>query len=226
MHLECPQKSQVIVRYLICSFIDDDRNETDHQKEEDSRLKSLIIALRVYSGDLDKSGIDSDATLNLVKSRIKEHIEKSLEEGVKPEIVRQHLIELNRDALIPEDITDWCYKKLDETQQMVEVTKSSPPTIPKADSPTADLPSLFSKSTVYHASLCAFVASTYSSGRHDDILNVEGHAFSEMSLSKSGKQKMFIAIRGDIFYIAFEGESCIEKWLEYSSVLEGVKYII
>ena len=70
MQLEYPQKSQVmhplitiiqvIVRYLIYSFIDDDRNETDHQKE-DSRLESLIIALRVYSGDLDKSGIDSDA---------------------------------------------------------------------------------------------------------------------------------------------------------------------
>lgn len=155
------------------------------------------------------------ASIGLIKSRIKDHFIKCHEEDMKVEMIRQHLIELDQDALIPQDVIDWCYDELDKIHDGEAVTKPSPPLASKS---VDEQEPLFCKETVYHASLCALVVM-----KGIDILGSVGHNFKKVSLSKSQHHKLSMAIKDDdVVYIAFQGETNIEKWLDYPSLLEGI----
>ena len=106
------------------------------------------------------------------------------------------------NALIPMDINDWCYDKLDEIAKeldrnggSIDEHKTSDPV--GCNEP--ELPPLFSKDVVYHASLCAYIASEPCLD-----LSMYGHSFDEMSLSMSEQHKIFIAQQGNIVYTSFE----------------------
>lgn len=192
-----------------------------------SPLSTLKIALRFYRSDFDKckSDVDSSAAMTLVKSRIKDYISNCLDEGMEATSIKKQLNELSCDALIPQDVSDWCYDKLDELSDQMKVTKASPPAVKKERDDVNEAPPLYSKESVYHASLCAYVvSSTQRSSKLSDLIPSEGHTFKEMSLSKhSDRQRMFIAMKDDgVVYIAFEGETKIEEWLRYSSIQEGL----
>ena len=176
--------------------------EQPYELFSDPHLSQLAVTLQVYSSDLNKSGFDNVATLNNIKSHIKSHIRKKLEEGLSKETITKQLNDLTMNALIPMDINDWCYDKLDEIAK--ELNHSScidePITLDDDNIATTEpLPPLFSKDTVYHASLCALFVS-----QSQLDLSMYGHSFDQISLSVSCQNKLLIANQGNIVYTSFQ----------------------
>lgn len=189
--------------YSICSDIAiiDTHYEEMYDVFSDPHLSKLAYALQVYSSDLNESGLDIQTTLNFIRARIETHIRTKLEDGLPKYEVMKHLNGLTMNALIPTDINDWCYNKLDEIAKELDRNGGN------KDEHTVgysepELPPLFSKDTVYHASLCAFFISQ--THPKDDCLSMCGHSFNEVSLSVSDQHKIFIAQQGNIVYTCFE----------------------
>ena len=159
-----------------------------------------------------------------MKSRIENHIHKSLEDGTDCGVVRQQLDDLIMNALIPVDINSWCFEKLEEIQKSLEPPSEVSP-CEDTDEPACDLPPLFCKDTVYHASLCLSIVS--SAVEHPDLsaanlkrqLDKHGHNFDEISLSVVDKnsKKSLIAKQGNIFYVALGIKCCTQ------TISEGIQ---
>ena len=176
--------------------------EQPYELFSDPHLSQLAVALQVYSSDLNESGLDRQTTLNHIKGRIKTHIQKKLEEGLSKEAIIKQLNDLTMNALIPMDINDWCYDKLDEiAKELNHNSCTDEPITLDDDNPatTEPLPPLFSKDTVYHASLCALFVS-----QSQLDLSMYGHTFDQMSLSVSDQNKLLIANQGNIVYTSFQ----------------------
>ena len=162
-----------------------------------------------------------------MKSRIENHIHKSLEDGTDCEVVRQQLNDLIMNALIPVDINSWCFEKLEEIQKSLELPSEVSP-FEDTDEPACDLPPLFCKDTVYHASLCLSMVS--SSIEHPDLSPADlkrqrekhGHNFDEISLSVVAKhsKKCLIAKQGNIYYVALGIKHCSQV------ISEGIQSVI
>ena len=106
------------------------------------------------------------------------------------------------NALIPMDINDWCYDKLDEIAKELDHNGGidEPITLDDDNSATTEsLPPLFSKDTVYHASLCALFVS-----QSQLDLSMYGHSFDQISLSVSDQNKILIATQENIVYTSFQ----------------------
>ena len=178
-------------------------------------MKQLAIALQVYASDLSDSGLDTQATLDRIKTRIESHIKKKLEDGLAKDALAKQLRDLTMNALIPMDINDWCYDKLDELckerdDKMSESKDSS------SDDLFEEMSPVFSTDVVYHASLCNLVLSNAGHmGKKGSIefLSQFGHSIDELSLSLSGTSKMLIACQDNTIYIAFRGNYNIKIFM-------------
>ena len=159
-----------------------------------------------------------------MKSRIENHIHKSLEDGTDCEVVRRQLNDLIMNALIPVDINSWCFEKLEEIQKSLEPPSEVSP-FEDTDEPACDLPPLFSKDTVFHASLCLSIVS--SAVEHPNLsaadlkrqFDKHGHNFDEISLSVVDKnsKKSLIAKQGNIYYVALGIKNCTQ------AISEGIQ---
>ena len=188
--------------YMYIDIIDSQQDNV-YDIFADPHLSKLSSALQVYSSDLSESELDPETPLTLIKARIETHIRKKMKEGLSKEIVTKQLNDLTMNALIPVEISDWCYGKLDEVYNELDSSSSTCSNEEQhdIDSSHDELPPLFSKDAVYHASLCALVSDSGST----DCLSECGHTFDEISLSYSvtDKYRMFIAQQKDIVYISF-----------------------
>ena len=167
----------------------------------DPLLAPLATTLQFYSNELNKSRINSNSVIDLMKSNIEIHIRKSLGDGIDFEVVNRQLNDLIMNVLIPVDINTWCFETLKEIQKSLappdETTQSS-----MEDEPVCELPPLFSKDTVYHASLCSLIV-TLAAQNPECQLDEYGHNFDEMSLSvASGACKILIAKQGNVMYVS------------------------
>lgn len=170
----------------------------------DPHVKQLKIALEVYAFDLSDSGLNTQATLDRIKARIESHIKKKLEDGLPKDALTKQLHDLTMNALIPMDINDWCYDKLDQlckecNDKMSELKDSSSDDIFEETLP------VFSTDAVYHASLCNLVLSDADHLDEKHFLLEFGHSIDEVSLSLSGTSKMLVARQDKTIYIAFKG---------------------
>ena len=155
-----------------------------------------------------------------IKTNIDTFIKRSLEGNIKEEEVQENLIQLYKELLIPSDLYEWCIervKKISNQIQSVFLDLNDSDETNQVE----NLPPLFSKENVYHASLCSYVVSTYSGTDQEDILSTEGHKFESMSISLLSDHRIFVAEKDKIVFIAFKGECHIDKWLEYASPEEG-----
>ena len=196
-HTHYVGKQIYVVSIFTCCFLN---TEQPYDIFSDPHLCQLAGALQVYSNDLNRSGFDSLATLNHIKAHIESHICQKLEEGLLKERITKQLNDLTMNALIPMDINDWCYDRLDEiTKELDQNDSCTDEPIDEDPVESEPPPLLFSKDTVYHASLCSlFVSQPH---LRDDYLH--RHSFDEMSLSVSDQHKMFIARQGNIVYTSF-----------------------
>lgn len=173
----------------------------------DPHVKELSVALQVYTTDLNKSGIDTQATLNHIKSRIESHFKMMLEDGLSKDAINKQLNELN--ALIPSDINDWCYYKLDELCKKEDKIVADEFDTSSSDD-LEERPPLFSPDAVYHASLCNLFVNSEDASQ---MLTEYGHTFDELSVSLSGNTRMLIAQKQNIVYICF-------SFLDYEDIAD------
>lgn len=94
------------------------------------------------------------------------------------------------------------------------------------DTSTAEQPPLFSKDTLYHASLGCYIVNTCNDLNYEMFgLSIPGHRFVEATMSIRGQQKAYvdrymIAKRADdTYFVAFQGERAWRN--KYASFTDG-----
>ena len=177
------------------------KEDKQHDSLSDPHVKELSVALHVYISDLNKSGIDTQATLNHIKSRIESHFKMMLADGLSKDVLNKQLNDLTMNALIPSVIDDWCCDKLDELCKKEDKIVADESDTSSRDDLFEQCPPLFSPDAVYHASLCNLIVNSEGGGQ---MLTKFGHTFDELSVSLSGKMKMLIAQQQKIVYISFK----------------------
>ena len=126
------------------------------------------------------------------------------------------------ECLITAETCKWALKEIDAVWKNGKTPKCMA-VLPRDPSPRAmEAPSL-SPFLLYHALLCSKAVSTCSSTRavHDFFTQV-GHKLEEASLSPKGTNvnQYMMAKNGDTFYLAFQSEASITRWLSVHNTFE------
>ena len=126
------------------------------------------------------------------------------------------------ECLITAETCKWALKEIDVMWRNGKSSKCMA-ILPRDCSPRPmEIPSL-SPFLLYHALLCSKAVSTCSSTKavHDFFTQV-GHKLEEASLSPKGKNvnQYMMAKNGDTFYLAFQSEVSITRWLSIHNTFE------
>ena len=146
---------------------------------------------------------------------------KSQQLITSPEDVQQKLHEIHQKKfLISKPVYEWALKEVELLQSTDQSSTKDYPAEP-----------LFSKNTVYHASICCQALASCTDGNYQkffkDRKNVPGHSFEAVSISRPspGQQheRYLIAKQGESkYYIAFESQPDLSPWQKkYRSFIEG-----
>ena len=194
----------------------------DHQMAE---LESSLQHLAGISCKLGEELSDGSQ-----RKLITEFLTKSQHLRVSPVDIRGKLLELHQKKyLITKQVYEWALKKVEEN-----FTEENPSLLQSTyQSSTEDCPAepLFSKDTVYHASICCQALASCNAGDYQkffkDREKVPGHSFEAVSISRPspGQQheRYLIAKQGESkYYIAFESQPDLSPWQKkYRSFIEG-----
>ena len=156
----------------------------------------------------------------------------SQQSGTPAEDVKEKLCELcQKKYLITEAVYQWSLKKIREIfTQEDDLSLGSTELISPADSQRTE--PLFSKDTIYHATICCQALTYCTAGDYQrffkDTQRVPGHSLQAVSISRptpDGKQheRYLIAKQGEAkYYIAFESQPVLSQWpKKYHSLIEG-----
>ena len=166
------------------------------------------------------------------KMIVSECLTQSQHSGATPEEVKEKLHELWRKKyLITESVHQWAMKRVMEVFAQEETLScDSTDMRPPADSQCTE--PLFSKDTIYHASICCQALTCYTAGDYQkffkDTQKVPGHSFQAVSISRptpDSKQheRYLISKQGrSKYYIAFESQPVLSQWpKKCNSFIEG-----
>ena len=172
------------------------------------------------------------ATINCFKDQIQQYIEKRLRSGDEASQVRNNMEKLCRvDLVVPTILWTWTMQEVDKTDEklVAEQIKVVAKPIEHRDDLT---PSLFSKDTLYHASLCC-EAINVSSTAPDPLSFFRNkkpqHKLTEVSFSQNrdGITRYLIAKQGGVLYVAFQSTSPVSEWIKTApSFDEGTTLVI
>ena len=172
----------------------------------------------------------------MVKAAIQEFITKSHQSGNTQEHVEQSMQDLHkmhlhfiRDPKIHQWAQELAAKtysqSLPTSDGLMDTTKAqAQPSVSDETHP------LFSKDTVYHASICSLAVNDVKEcdpGNYQKFFQkspaIHGHDFQQVSISRSKKDRYLIARQGEsTVYIAFQSEPCIQQWPKlFRSFSEG-----
>ena len=150
------------------------------------------------------------------KLAIRQYMEKSIKAGSRDP---GHLFELHVQDLYKKDMFFSDSNLLEEPREMAKKACSldNPPPTPQSSFSSPELPSLFSKEFLFHASLCCKVVNEYTPNNFFNFFLKSPkacHDFDEMSMTTpDGLRRCLIAKQRDlIFYIAFNGELDKAMW--------------
>ena len=165
------------------------------------------------------------------KKLITEFLTKSQHLRIPPEDIRKKLHELHHNMFrITKPVYEWALKKVEDfTEEDFSLLQSTD------QSSTDDCPiePLFSKDTVYHASICCQALASCTAGDYQrffkdkEKVHVPGHSFEAVSISHPSPdqqhERYLIAKQGESkYYIAFESQPDLSLWQkEYKSFVEG-----
>ena len=152
---------------------------------------------------------------------------KSQQLITSPEDVQEKLHRMHQKYLISKPIYKWALKKVEEDFKEVDLLQ---PTDQSSSEGCLAEP-LFSKDTVYHASICCQALASCTAGDYQrffkDREKVPGHSFEAVSISRPspGQQheRYLIAKQGESkYYIAFESQPDLSLWQKkYKSFIQG-----
>ena len=134
--------------------------------------------------------------------------------------------------LISESVYHWALQQLLEVSQE-EKDLASDSNTHDILSPIESCEPLFSKDTIYHASICCHALTRCNAGDYQkffkDKETVPGHSFQAVSISRptpdsNQHERYLIARQGESkYYIAFESQPHLSQWREkYQSFVEGL----
>ena len=163
---------------------------------------------------------------------ITEFLIKSQHLRIPPEDIRKKLHELHQKMyLITKPVCEWALKKVEDlTEENISLLQSTD------QSSTDDCPiePLFSKDTIYHASICCQALASCTAGDYQrffkDREKVPGHSFEAVSISRPSPgqphERYLIAKQGESkYYIAFESQPDLSLWQKkYRSFIEGDQF--
>ena len=157
-------------------------------------------------------GWPEDKVFEETKRAIHSYMEKSIQAGSRDP---HHLFEVHVHNLYKREMLFSDPELLDEPRKMADEAPSlfkPPPTPQSSVSLPSELPSLFSKEFLFHASLCCRVVNECT---HTDFIDFFTkpkalHEFSEMSMTTSDVSGRYLIAKqrnceAEIFYIAFNG---------------------
>ena len=139
-------------------------------------------------------------------------------------------------CLVTKSVYHWALQQLLEVFQE-EKDLASDSNAHNLLSPTETCEPLFSKDTIYHASICCHALTRCNAGDYQKFFNdkelVPGHSFQAVSISRptpdsNQHERYLIARQGESkYYIAFESQPHLSQWREkYQSFVEGLSFII
>ena len=189
-------------------------------------LESKLQALQGYESE-DKQSVEG-----VQRAFITRCLTESQQSGTPKEDVKEKLCELClKKYLITESVYQWSLKKIEEIFiQKDDLSLDSTDMSPLAGSQCTE--PLFSKDTIYHASICCQALTCCTAGDYQkffkDKQRVPGHSFQAVSISRptpDGKQheRYLIAKQGESkYYIAFESQPVLSQWpKKCNSFVEG-----
>ena len=182
-----------------------------------SLFGTLESKLQALQGLEDKQLLDG-----VQRELVTRCLTESQQSGTPAEDVKKKLCELcQKEYLITESVYQWSLKKVKEIfAQEEDLSLNSAEPISPPDSQHTE--SLFSKDTIYHASICCQALTRCTAGDYQkffkDTQKVPGHSFQAVSISRptpDGKQheRYLIAKQGESkYYIAFESQPVLSQW--------------
>ena len=159
---------------------------------------------------------------------------KSQQSRKSPKDVQEFLHKLHQKKyLITKPVYEWAIEEVKK-----EFTEDNPLLLPSPDQSSTEDSSaepLFSKDTVYHASICCQALASCTAGDYQrffkDREKVPGHSFEAVSISRPSPgqphERYLIAKQGESkYYIAFESQPDLSQWQKkYRSFIEGDQLI-
>ena len=189
-----------------------------------TRLRETIKLLK-YVTSPAKNEVATEAVENFVTA--------SLQTGMSRQHILAQLEKLHKEELL---ISSDLYKQAQElaapeySDVAVPVSTQREATDAKATD-TGTKP-LFCKDTVYHAGICSLAVTSCTAGDYQkffkDREKVPGHAFQEISISRSKQDRYLIARQGDsTYYFTFQSEPSLLEWpKQFKSFYEGTSLVV
>ena len=181
-----------------------------------STLESKLQAVQGYESE-DKQSVEG-----IQRAFITRCLTELQQSGTSEEDVKEKLCELRQKKyLITESVYQWSLKRMKEVFTGDEdLPLNSAELISPDDSQHTE--PLFSKDTIYHASICCQALTCCTAGDYQkffkDTQKVPGHSFQAVSISRptpDSKQheRYLIAKQGELkYYIAFESQPVLSQW--------------
>ena len=191
-----------------------------HRVAENKELNELKGELEVYKQRLAKtsSNEDNQALLKIFQITIQHYIETALKAGVNAETLQKHIWSLCYvDFLIPTVLGQWARDQI--THLSMPTSTESVITSEHTSDQSQVTDPLFSKDTLYHASLCCQIVSTSTPGNFRERMEqMSGHTLEEASMSisetKENVDRYLIAKQKNTVYVAFQSEPKLLMWMQ------------
>ena len=180
----------------------------------------------MYMKRLGKTSSDEEnqTLLRTIQITIQHYIENALKAGVNAETLQKHIGSLCYvDFLVPTVLDQWARDQINEidTQLSMPTSTESVITSEHTSNQTQVTDPLFSKDTLYHASLCCQVVSTSTAGNfRERMQQMSGHMLEEASMSisetKENVDRYLIANckQENTVYVAFQSEPTLSMWMQ------------
>ena len=203
--------------------------ETNTTKQ---RLDDLKGELEVYQKALARERADEDAVHACIKAAIETHIEAELKAGMTTDTLKEQMRSLcHKDLVVPSAIQDWVLQAVDIiNMKLTPVPGHSLVQTPQPEEPTQPL---FSKDTLYHASLCCEAVSMHNAANFKIFFQRSAHHLDEVSMSifegRENVDQYLIASsqKTKTLYVAFQSQGTLSGWKSmYNSFEEGLLLII
>ena len=167
------------------------------------------------------------------KDIVMKFLRESQQSKKSPKDIQEILHKLHQKYLITKPVYEWAIEEV--KKEFTEENLLLSPSPDQSSTEDSSAEPLFTKDTVYHASICCQLLASCTAGDYQrffkDKEKVPGHSFEAISISRPspGQQheRYLIAKQGESkYYIAFESQPDLSLWQKkYRSFIEGDQLI-